>query len=380
MDHPTDCKRTALADEHVRLGAKMVPFGGWWMPIQYGPILDEVRRVRTRCGLFDLSHMGRVRITGKDRERFVDRVVTNHVAAMKPGDIRYSLLCHESGGTIDDLLVYKFEDAVYLVINASNSPKDLAHLRAQTRGFDVHIDDLTESWQMLALQGPESQAILSKLTSIPLASIGYYKHRGGGVLGIADAWVSRTGYTGEDGFEVYVPRAETLRVWRALLEAGEPHGLAPIGLGARDTLRLEAGMPLYGHELADDINPLEAGLAFAVKFADGKDFIGRRALERARDTACRQLVGLRAETKRVPRQGYNVHAPGGDAIGFVCSGTPSPTLGASIGTAYVACPHAEPGTRLEIDFRGTREPAVVVPLPFYKRPPRPPGSAGTAAP
>jgi glycine cleavage system T protein (aminomethyltransferase) len=367
MTAPTDLKRTALAEEHERLGAKMAPFGGWWMPIQYRGILEEVRTVRTSCGLFDLSHMGRVRITGKDRERFVDRVATNHVAAMRPGDIRYTLLCHESGGVIDDLLIYKREDAVDLVINASNTPKDLAHLRRHLAGFDARLDDLTEAWQMLALQGPESEAVLSRITPIPLREIRYYKHRGGGVNGVSEAWVSRTGYTGEDGFEVYVPRAETLALWRKLLEVGAPHGIAPIGLGARDTLRLEAGMPLYGHELADDINPIEAGLEFAVKFADGKDFLGRKALERAKGSLCRQLVGLRADTKRVPRQGYNVHLPGGPAVGFICSGTPSPTLQASIGTAYVSCDRAAPGTRLEIDFRGTREPAVVVPLPFYSR-------------
>ncbi len=363
-------RRTALAAVHERLGAKMVDFGGWWMPIQYGPILEEVRTVRAKCGLFDLSHMGRVRITGKDRERYVDRIATNHVAAMKPGDIRYSLFCHENGGTIDDLLVYKFEDAVYLVINAGNTPKDLAHMRRHAQGFDVQLDDLTESWQMLALQGPASLAILSKLTKIPLSEVKYYKHRAGsgGVNGVAEAWISRTGYTGEDGFEVYVPRDRAEALWSALLEAGKEHGLAPIGLGARDTLRLEAGMPLYGHELADDVNPVEAGLLFGVKFAEGKDFIGRAALERAKQNLCRQLVGLRAESKRVPRQGYNVHLPGGAAIGFVCSGSPSPTLGANIGTAYVSCDHAAPGTKLEIDVRGSREPAVIVPLPFYQRP------------
>jgi aminomethyltransferase len=368
MTETQDLRRTALAEIHPRHGAKMVNFGGWWMPVQYGAILDEAKVVRTRCGLFDLSHMGRVRITGPDREKYMDRIATNHVAAMKPGDVRYSLYCHESGGTIDDLLIYKYQDCVYLVINAGNTPKDLAHMRAQAKGYDVKIEDETESSQMLALQGPASASILSKLTEIPLAEIKYYKHRGYGVNGVATAWVSRTGYTGEDGFEVYVPRAETERLWNALLEKGKEYGIAPIGLGARDTLRLEAGMPLYGHELADDINPIEAGLDFAVKFAEGKDFIGRRALEKAKDNKCRQLVGLRAESKRVPRQGYNVHAPGGAAVGFVCSGSPSPTLGANIGTAYVSCELAAPGTALEIDMRGTLEPAVVVPLPFYKRP------------
>lgn len=361
-------KRTALADVHERLGAKMVDFGGWWMPVQYRAILDEVKTVRSQCGLFDLSHMGRVRVTGPDRERFLDSIATNHVAAMKPGDIRYSLFCHDNGGTIDDLLVYKYEDAVYLVINAGNTPKDLEHMRRHAAAFDVRIADETEASQMLALQGPKSEAILQTLTAIPLAEVKYYKHRGFGVNGVPSAWVSRTGYTGEDGFEVYVPRADAGGLWNALLEAGRPFGLTPIGLGARDTLRLEAGMPLYGHELADDINPIEAGLDFAVKFADGKDFLGRRALERAREKKCRQLVGLRAESKRVPRQGYTVHVPAGPAVGFVCSGSPSPTLEANIGTAYVACEHAAPGTRLEIDVRGSREPAVVVPLPFYKRP------------
>lgn len=367
MAAPPDLKKTALAEVHERLGAKMVNFGGWYMPVQYGPILDEVRHVRTKCGLFDLAHMGRVRITGPDRDKYIDRIATNHVAAMKTGDVRYSLFCHESGGAIDDLLIYKYDDAVYLVINAGNTPKDLAHMREHAKNFNVHLEDQSDTWQMLALQGRTSQQILQKLTNIPLHEIKYYKHRGFGVNGVANAWVSRTGYTGEDGFEVYVPREHYINLWNAVMDAGKEFELLPIGLGARDTLRLEAGMPLYGHELADDINPIEAGLDFGVKFADGKDFIGRKALERTREKKCRQLVGLRAESKRVPRQGYNVHIPGGESIGFVCSGTPSPTLNANIGTAYVSCDHAALGTKLEIDMRGTREPAVVVALPFYKR-------------
>lgn len=367
MSAPSDLKKTALAGIHERLGAKMVNFGGWFMPVQYGPILDEVKIVRTKCGLFDLAHMGRVKITGPDREKFLDRIATNHVAGMKTGEVRYSLFCHDNGGTIDDLLIYKYDDAVYLVINAGNTPKDMAHIRAHAAKYNVLIEDQTDTWQMLALQGPMSAAILQQLTDIPLQEIKYYKHRGYGVNGVANAWVSRTGYTGEDGFEVYVPRNDYANLWNALLDLGEPMGLRPIGLGARDTLRLEAGMPLYGHELADDINPIEAGLDFAIKFADGKDFIGRAALEKAKSGKCRQLVGLRADSKRVPRQGYNVHIPGGAAIGFVCSGSPSPTLNANIGSAYISCEHAAPGTPVEIDMRGSREPAVVVPLPFYKR-------------
>ncbi|MBI3820786.1 MAG: glycine cleavage system aminomethyltransferase GcvT [Planctomycetes bacterium] len=367
MTASPDLKKTALAEIHERLGAKMVDFGGWYMPVQYAPILEEAKIVRTRCGLFDLSHMGRVRITGPDREKYVDSIATNHVAAMKQGDVRYSFFCHANGGTIDDLLIYKYDDAVYLVINAGNTPKDLAHMRAHVKNYQIHLEDQTDTWQMLALQGPSSERILQKLTKIPLHEIKYYKHRGHGVNGVANAWVSRTGYTGEDGFEVYVPRSEYASLWNAVLEAGREFGIAPIGLGARDTLRLEAGMPLYGHELADDINPMEAGLDFAIKFAEGKNFLGREALLRAKEHACRRLVGLRAESKRVPRQGYNVYSPGGGSIGFVCSGTPSPTLNANIGTAYVATEFSAVGTKLEIDMRGTREPAVVVPIPFYKR-------------
>jgi aminomethyltransferase len=361
-------KLTPLHEEHVRLGAKMVEFGGWNMPVQYGPILEEVRTVRSKAGLFDLSHMGRVRITGEDRVAFVERLATCFVARIPEGAIRYGLFCKADGAPIDDLLVYKGADEVFLVVNASNTAVDLAWMREHVDGLRVAIEDQTDALAMLALQGRESQAILQTLTSdLDLAKIGYYKFGFGTVSGLPRTRISRTGYTGEDGFEVYVPRGEAVRLWRELSEAGAPRGLAPIGLGARDTLRLEAGMPLYGHEIDAQHDPVQAGLAFGISFSPEKgDWIGRAALERIAKAPTRRLVGLKTDGPRVPRQGYKLF-DGARELGYVVSGSVSPTVGANIGTCYVPMDAGEPGTTCELDIKGKRQPATFCALPFYSR-------------
>ncbi|MBK9383379.1 MAG: glycine cleavage system aminomethyltransferase GcvT [Planctomycetes bacterium] len=361
-------KQTPFHACHVRAGGRLVDFAGWHMPVQYASILDEVRRVRTGCGLYDLSHMGRVRIEGKDRIAAADRIFTNHVAKLKVGDIRYSLICNEQGNAIDDVLIYGESDAVFVVVNASNTDRDLAHMRELVKGHDARIVDLTEELAMCALQGPLSEKLLARsvVEKEALASLGYYKLMRGTVLGMQDVRISRTGYTGEDGFELYFPRQEAERVWDALLASGGSD-LMPCGLGSRDTLRLEAGMPLYGHELGEEINPLEAGLDWAVKFAADKPFVGRAALERIKAAGPqRKLVGLIAEGKRIPRQGYAVRHGGAD-VGFVCSGTYSPTLDKNLATAYVPAALADGETSFEIDLRGTAIAARQTPLPFYKR-------------
>lgn len=367
-------KKTALNLVHRSHHAKMVEFGGWDMPVQYGPILEEVRKVRTQAGMFDLSHMGRVRILpqeagGDAALRFVDRIATNEVHSMKEGQIRYSLLCHENGHCIDDILIYRMpKNVVYLVINAGNTAKDLAWIREQAKGFAVTVLDETDTTGMVAPQGPAAQAIVSKITKIDLGSLRYYFHTSGEIAGIPNLWISRTGYTGEDGFEIYAPNDKLEKIWNALLEVGAKEGLAPIGLGARDTLRLEAGMPLYGHEIDDEKNPLEAGLGWAVKFTAGKEFIGRKPLEelQARGLA-KKLVGFRTESKRVPRQGYAI-VDAGQEVGKICSGSPSPTLGTNIGTGYVPAKDAIDGsTRFSMRIHDTDHPLTVVPLPFYKR-------------
>ncbi len=361
-------KETPLHDLHVALGAKMVEFGGWHMPVQYGPILDEVRTVRSKAGLFDLSHMGRLRVTGKDRVKLVDRVATNWCAKIPEGAIRYALFCREDGNPIDDLLVYKGKDEVFLVVNASNTEADLAWIREHAGGMEVVIEDQTRELAMLALQGQESQAVLQPFVpDLDIASVGYYRFGFGTLCGLPRTRVSRTGYTGEDGFEVYIPAAEAQRVWKELARGGEARGLRPIGLGARDTLRLEAGMPLYGHEIDAQHNPIEAGLAFGVSFHPDKgDWIGRAALERIHKNPRRHLVGITTSGPRVPRQGYRLFQ-GDREIGSVCSGSPSPTLDTNIGTAYVPLDTGKPGEKVELDIKGKRHPAEFCALPFFSR-------------
>ncbi len=346
----------------------MVEFGGWHMPVQYGPILDEVRAVRERTGLFDLCHMGRVRIVGPDAVALVDRVATCFCAAIPVGGIRYGLLCREDGNPIDDVLVYRGADEVFVVVNASNTEVDLAWMREHARGQAVEVQDQTDELAMLALQGPASATVLAKLVSdLELTKLGYYKFGFGTVCGMRGVRVSRTGYTGEDGFEIYFPVDQSERVWNELLEAGAPEGLTPIGLGARDTLRLEAGMPLYGHEIDLEHNPIEAGLSFGVSFKPEKGaWIGREALENVRKSPRRSLVGIVSDGPRVPRQGYELYQ-GERRVGEVCSGAVSPTLSKNIGTAYLPLDLARPGTRVEMDLRGKRQPCEVVSLPFYSR-------------
>jgi aminomethyltransferase len=361
-------KQTSLHDLHAHLGAKLIEFGGWHMPVQYGPILDEVQCVRTRAGLFDLGHMGRVHVTGRDAVRYLDSICTNFVAKIPVGSIRYSLFCRADGNPIDDLLVYREPESVYLVVNASNTAVDLAWMREHASGFQVSIDDQTDRTAMLALQGQRSQAVLQKLVEqCDLSSIGYYKFGSGTVCGLANTRISRTGYTGEDGFEVYLPTAEGPRVWSAILEAGRDEGLKAIGLGARDILRLEAGMPLYGHEIDATHNPIEAGLEFGVSFKPEKgDWIGRSALEAIKAKPRRRLVGITSDGPRVPRQGQKL-MHGEREVGEVCSGAPSPTLSTNIASVYVELGLDRAGTQLDVDFKGKRQPCAVRDLPFFSR-------------
>jgi len=358
---------TALESTHVALQARMVPFAGWNMPVQYRGILDEARTVRTKAGLFDLGHMGRVRVHGRQAEAFLQRLQTNDVAAIPPGRIRYAMILNEQGLTQDDILVYRNpkNDGFFVVINAGNTGRDLDIMRNVARGFDCVVEDCTNSLGMIAIQGPLSQQITQRITTGDLAAVKYYGWIDTTVCGIPMT-LSRTGYTGEDGFEVYVPTGHEKKVWDAFLDAGGKDGLTPIGLGARDTLRHEAGMPLYGHEIDETTNPLEAGLDWAVKM--NHDFVGRDALAKvqAAGGTGRKLVGLTSASKRCPRQGYPI-VKGATPIGQVCSGSISPTLDTNIATAYVRTEYAEPGTQLEFLVRDKPEPCVVVPTPFYKR-------------
>ena len=361
-------KQTPLHDVHDALGARMIDFGGWHMPVQYGPILDEVRTVRTACGLFDLGHMGRFHVTGPDALKLVDTVATNWASKIPVGAIRYALFCTEEGNPLDDVLLYREEQDVFIVVNAANLDRDLAWLREHAAGLDCEVHDQSRDLDMLALQGQHSQAVLERVTTdCDLSAIKYYRYGWGTVCGIPNVRISRTGYTGEDGFEVYIPPGSSELVWSELLAAGAEFGLKPIGLGARDTLRLEAGMALYGHEIDDAHNPIEAGLAFGIRFDEERgDWLGRDALLAVRENPTKALVGITTDGKRVPRQGLKLYR-GDQEVGYVVSGSVSPTIETNIGTAYVTLGNEEVGTELELDLRGKRQPCVVAPQPFYSR-------------
>jgi aminomethyltransferase len=357
--------RTPCYDWHVSHGGRMVEFGGWEMPVQYSSIVAEHQAVRNAAGLFDIAHMGRVKFSGPDAAKLLRHLVTNDVHRLAVGRIQYALVTNEQGGILDDVLVYRFPDFHLLVVNASNRPKILAWIEQHRSGFDATVEDQTLAQFMLALQGPLSQSILQPLIELDLSNLKYYQGRQTAVLG-QPAIVSRTGYTGEDGFEVIVPSSHGVALWEALMSQGADAGLLPAGLGCRDTLRLEAAMPLYGHELNEQIDPFTAGLAFGVTL-DKDAFIGREALvAKKADTHRPKRVGLVLGSKRIAREGALVFA-GDQQIGHVTSGTFSPTFEKSIAMAYVAPDHAAVGTSLHVDIRGQRETAQVVKLPFYKR-------------
>jgi aminomethyltransferase len=359
---------TPLADRHRALGARIVEFGGWLMPLQYAGILEEHRAVRSTAGLFDLSHMGELFVEGSEAAAALGYALTTEPAVLKVGRAHYSMICFPAGGVLDDLIVYRLGEERFMVVaNASNASAVSDALAERLAGRHVVLDDHSLATALVAIQGPLAAAILAPLTGVALADLPYYGIVQGNVAGV-QALVARTGYTGEDGFEVFVDVAEAGRVWDALLEAGVPKGAVPVGLGARDTLRLEAGMPLYGNELGPDTTPFEAGLGRVVKLAKDGDFVGRAALEKASAEGPRKLlVGLAVRGRGIARHGYDVFA-GDRRTGVVTSGTQSPTLGLPIAMAYVTPSDAEPGTIVDVGIRDQRVPAEVVPMPFYRRP------------
>ncbi|MEU8708096.1 glycine cleavage system aminomethyltransferase GcvT [Streptomyces sp. NPDC048565] len=362
---------TALDALHRSLGATMTDFAGWDMPLRYASERDEHNAVRGGAGLFDLSHMGEITVTGPQAAAFLSYALVGNIATVGLGRARYTMIVAEDGGILDDLIVYRLADTEYLVVaNAGNAQLVLDSLTERVGGFDAEVRDDREAYALLAVQGPDSPAVLKSVTDADLDGLKYYAGLPGTVAGVP-ALIARTGYTGEDGFELFVDPAHAEQLWKALTEAGAPYGLIPCGLSCRDTLRLEAGMPLYGHELTTALTPFDAGLGRVVKFEKEGDFVGRDALsaaaERAEAAPPRKLVGLIAQGRRVPRAGYPVVA-GGEVVGEVTSGAPSPTLGKPIAMAYVDAAHATPGTEgVAVDIRGTHEPYEVVALPFYKR-------------
>jgi aminomethyltransferase len=358
-------KPTPLLEEHVRLGAKMVPFAGFEMPIQYpSGITAEHRAVRTASGLFDVSHMGEFDIRGPQALDLVQRVTVNDASTVEIGRAQYSAMCREDGGILDDLLVYRFRDRWMLVVNAANRERDLAWVLSHGERLDVAVEDRSDAIALIAVQGPYAREAVRGVTDAPVDGIGHYRFIEEGVTG-ADAVISATGYTGEDGFELYVEADAAPTVWRALLEAGEGEGPKPCGLGARDSLRLEMGYPLYGNDLDEEHTPLEAGLGWMTKL-DKEDFVGRDALVRQSEAGVeRRLVGLVLGERGFPRAGYGVFF-GDRLVGRVTSGVLSPTLGVGIAMAYVPTESASPGSELAVEIRGKRLPATVVKPPFYR--------------
>lgn len=359
-------KNTALTAEHEALGAKIVEFAGYKMPIQYHSIRAEHLRVRNTVGIFDVSHMGEFIVTGPDREKFLHYATVNDVIAMTPGQVQYNCMCKPDGGIVDDLLVYKFADHMMVVVNAANLDKDWKWLNSVVRG-DVKLENKSDDFSLLALQGRHAADILKTMTKTDLTKIKYYHFEEGDVLG-HKAIISRTGYTGEDGFELYIGNDAAVPIWRAILEEGKPYQIEPIGLGARDSLRLEMKMCLYGNDIDESTNPLEAGLGWITKLAKA-DFVGKSAIEKVKNAGLtRKLVAIEVEGSAFPRQHYPIEDVNGNKIGEVTSGTVSPVLNKGIALGYVPVAMSEIGTALAISCHGKPVPARIVKPPFYQRP------------
>src|SRR5579862_1315693 len=358
-------RTTPLHSAHRRMGAKMVDFGGWDMPVQYSGLLDEHRTVRQRVGVFDVSHMGEIEVRGPEALKLVDYVSTNAASKLKIGQAHYSGLLYEHGGFVDDILVHKVaDDSFFLCVNASNQDKDFEHIAAHNK-FDCTVENAGDKYAQIAIQGPKAIETLQKLTAVPLAQIKYYHFVDGTVSG-SPARIARTGYTGEDGFEIYVPPKEAHRLWDEILAAGAEFGAKPAGLGARNTLRLEAKMALYGHEIDATITPWEADLAWIVKLDKG-DFVGRDALVKQKENGVtRKLIGFEMRGRGIGRDGYEVQIDGKSA-GWVTSGGPAPTLNKNVGMCYLPVHQCEVGRPIHVIVRNQPVEAVTVATPFYKR-------------
>jgi aminomethyltransferase len=348
------------------MGARMVDFGGWDMPVQYAGIIEEHDAVRKRVGLFDVSHMGEIEVRGPEAARLVNYVATNDVARLRIGQVQYSALLYDHGGFVDDILVHKVaQDHFFICVNASNQDKDYAHIAA-LNSFDAIVENASDRYAQLAVQGPLALKTLQKLTRTDLAQIRYYHFAGGEVSG-TPARIARTGYTGEDGFEIYIAPADAPRIWDEILAAGAEFGIKPCGLGARNTLRLEAKMALYGHEIDATTTPFEADLSWIVKL-DKPAFVGRDTLIRQKERGVsRKLIGFEMRGRGIGRDGYDVYTENGANAGWVTSGGPSPTLNRNIGLCYLPSAQAQPGRTISIAVRGQPVDAVTVSTPFYKR-------------
>ena len=359
-------KKTPLYEKHIQLKGKMIDFGGWSLPVEYTGIIPEHEAVRTKAGIFDVSHMGEITVKGEDSEKYLQMLLTNDISLLNNNQIAYTAMCYPHGGVVDDLLVYKYSNTDYLlVVNASNTEKDYQWMKENIFG-NTEILNVSENYAQLALQGPLAEAILQKLTRKNLNEIEFYYFSDNVKIGNIEALVSRTGYTGEDGFELYFAYDKAEEMWDMILEAGKDEGLIPAGLGARDTLRFEASLPLYGHELDENITPLEAGLGFFVKL-NKENFIGKEALAKQKSEGLqRKIVGFEMIDRGIPRNNYEVYAEG-KKIGYVTTGSFSPTLKKNIGLALINSAYSKEGTEIEILIRNKNSKAKVIKKPFYSK-------------
>ncbi len=363
----TTARQTPLYETHLKYGGKIVEFGGWLLPVQYSGIIEEHHAVRSKAGLFDVSHMGEVSVKGVDACAFLQKLVTNDVSKLAQNQVQYSPMCYPDGGTVDDLLIYKYGEQEYmLVINAANIDKDWKWMQENSAGFNVQLENLSDATAQLALQGPLAQEILAKLTDAPIEPLSYYWFIPEATVAGKKTIISRTGYTGEDGYEIYCAPQDAAFLWEAVMEAGKPYGLLPAGLGCRDTLRFESCMPLYGHELSAQISPLEAGLSRFVKLDKG-EFNGSTVLaEQKANGVARKVVGFVVTGRGIARAGYPVIADG-KTVGQVTTGSYAPTLGKNLGLALIETAFSKVGQIVDIEIRGKKVPAEIISKPFYKR-------------
>ena len=361
-------KKTPLYDEHVKLGGNVVDYAGWLLPVQYTGLIPEHEAVRNAVGIFDVSHMGEITVRGKDAVAFVDYLMTNDITKIVDNQIIYTFMCYPDGGVVDDLLVYRYDnDYLYLVVNASNSDKDYAWMLEQKGNFDVKIENISDSVGEVAIQGPMAQKTLQKLTDFDLNKVGFFYLQRDVIVDGVNCMISRTGYTGEDGFEVYADNEGIVKVWNSVLEAGKEFGILPAGLGCRDTLRFEASLPLYGHEISEEINPLEGGFKYFVKLDKAGDFIGKEELNKQWSEGLkRKLAGFELIGRGIAREGMEIQKDG-VAIGHVTTGYMSPTLKKTIGNALLASEFTDIGTEIDVIIRNKTVKAKVISKRFLKR-------------
>jgi len=363
-----DAKKTPLYDEHVKLGGNVVDYAGWYLPVQYEGLVPEHEAVRNAVGLFDVSHMGEITVKGKDALAYVNYLMTNDISTIVDNQVIYTFMCHPTGGVVDDLLVYRYDgEFFYLVVNAANIEKDHKWILDNKGDFDVEIENISDSVGEVAIQGPMAEKVLQKLTDYDLSQIKFFHLKRDVEIAGVNCMVSRTGYTGEDGFEVYSDNEGIVKVWNAILEAGQDEGIKPTGLGCRDTLRFEASLRLYGHEMDDEITPLEAGFKYFVKLDKESDFIGKEALNKMWSEGLeRKLAGIELLDRGIAREGYEVYKDG-EKIGHITTGYKSPTLGKVIGNALIKTEFTELGTEVDVKIRNKFAKAKVISKKFLKK-------------